>query len=136
MAPTTPSRSPIPAISISAPATSRWRLWVKPDGSNANKDLFHWSNSSGGDDFSLRLITNNHLMVDLTLDGGTTSHIIADAGQIAADSWHHLALVRTDKVLRVYIDGAVTAYASMYAGPEPDRSRHVTRGSARTGGPT
>ena len=52
-------------------------------------------------------------MVDLTLDGGATSHIIADAGQIAAGSWHHLALIRTDKVLRVYIDGAVTAYASM-----------------------
>ncbi len=87
-------------------------FWVKPDGANINKDLLHWSNDAG-DDFSLRLISNTHLVVDLTLNGGATSHLIADAGQIGPDAWHHLALVRAGKVLRVYIDGAATAHTSM-----------------------
>ncbi len=100
-------------------------LWVKPDGANAYKDLFHWSNAgSSGDDFSIRLNGSTHLMVDLKLDGASRS-VIADAGRIEPGAWHHVALVRAGGMLTVYIDGGATAYGSM-----PDDLNRIDAGTS------
>nr|MBC8449122.1 PD40 domain-containing protein [Chloroflexota bacterium] len=84
-------------------------LWLKPDGDNFWRDIFHWSNDAG-DDVALQTNALNHLTV-LTRIDNVSATAVADGGLLSPDAWHHLAVVRDAAgFFTVYIDGAATGY--------------------------
>jgi biopolymer transport protein ExbB len=88
-----------------------WSAWIKPAALAANAVLF--SRRDGASDLLIGL-DNGVPFVDLN---GTRSSVTG--APVAANSWHHLAVVADGAKTTVYLDGAVVDSASRIGADDP-----------------
>ncbi len=83
-------------------------FWLKLDGPNAWKDIFHWSNAvsgSGDDDLALQTDAAQHLVLYARLNG-SGSTIATSTGVLTPGAWQHIVVTRDESgFIRIYLDG-------------------------------
>ena len=68
-------------------------FWLKLDGENPWRDLFHWSNAAG-DDFALQTDAERRLVLYARLDGSGSTVATTSAGVLTPGAWQHVAVTR------------------------------------------
>jgi biopolymer transport protein ExbB len=97
-----------PSLALAANGSFTWSAWIKPAALQPNSALYSRRDGASGLVIGL---DNGVPFVEVT-NAGTPQRSGAGA-PVAADSWHHLAVVANNGQLTVYLDG--NAYATLNA---------------------
>ena len=97
-----------PPLGLSDNAPFSWSAWIKPSALQPNAALYSRHDAANGIVIGL---DNGAPFVEVTNAGA--SQRSAAAAPIAANGWHHVAMVASNGQITLYLDGA--AYASLNA---------------------
>jgi hypothetical protein len=87
--------------------------WIRNTGSNnPASDQAIIAKSNGTTGFTLYDRTNNRIRMEWT-DSGLVNNVLTGTTQIPPNEWHHIAIIYTGGVARLYIDGVQDATANL-----------------------
>lgn len=85
-------------------------LWVKSDGAWPGDDPIFIGKWTSGNGYQIRYNTGVPNIVGVYTDG-TASHVVTSLAAPAASTWIHIAMVKLNGVLQLYVDGVLQSTA-------------------------